>query len=69
MSDEQLIDTSGFYSLDTDNMRLLWGTNGVSWSGCDLLRQFKDDYTYPVNGWYWCNSREEANTLFGLNTQ
>jgi hypothetical protein len=25
------------------------------------------NYTYPVDGWYWFDTEEEANTFFNIN--
>lgn len=59
-------DTSGFYNLDSDGTTLLWGPNGVSGPGFEMLREHKDMYTYPVHGWVWCDSRTTAHQVFGL---
>jgi hypothetical protein len=32
----------------------------------DLFREEKDTYEYPVEGWYWFDSEEEACQFFGL---
>jgi len=32
----------------------------------DLHCLQKDTYIYPVQGWYWFNTIEEAYTFFGL---
>lgn len=31
-----------------------------------LLAENKDDYTYPADGWYWFNSKEEALAFWSL---
>lgn len=31
-----------------------------------LLTEDKDIYTYPIDGWYWFNSEEEAREFFNL---
>jgi len=51
-------DTSGFYKLDGEE--LLFAPNGVYHQNFTLLREEKDSYTYPVDGWEWFNSQEEA---------
>lgn len=56
-------DTSGFYKLDEI---LLFGPNGVVNSSYELLRDLKDQYNYPVDGWYWFDNREAAKIFFNL---
>ena len=31
-----------------------------------LLTEDKDTYTYPVDGWIWFDTEEEARAYFGL---
>lgn len=31
-----------------------------------LDKNKKDEYTFPVNDWYWFNSSDEANTFFDI---
>lgn len=57
--DEQ--ETSGFYKLNEDNS-LSYAQNYVigpyfSWG---IFRNQHQTYTYPVHGWYWFDSQEEA---------
>lgn len=56
-------DTSGFYKLDGI---VLFGPNFVLNSNYELRRDTKDQYTYPVDGWYWFDSVEEAYGFFGV---
>jgi hypothetical protein len=44
-------DTSGFYKLEDDNW--LYAPNFVYGPNYELLRENKDSYTYPVEGWEW----------------
>jgi len=53
-------DTSGFYKLDGEE--LLFAPNGVYHQNFTLLREEKNSHTYPVDGWKWFNSKEEAET-------
>lgn len=57
-------DTSGFYKLDGD---LLFGPNFVLNSNYELRRETHEQHTYPIDGWYWCNSLEEACTILEIN--
>lgn len=54
----------GFYKLDGEE--LLYGPNFVENMNYQLYQQFHDQYTYPVDGWYWFDSEEEAKIYFNL---
>ena len=56
--------TEGFYK--KQNEELLYGPNIVEGSGYVLLAQDKDSYQYPIDGWYWFNSEEEARVFFEM---
>jgi len=56
-------DTSGFYKLDNT---LLYGPNFVLNRDYELRRETKDNYTYPVDGWYWFDSEAAARAHFRL---
>lgn len=58
-------DTSGFYKLD-DGL-LLYGPNCVSAAEYELVRETHENYQYPIYGWYWFDSEEEAKAFFKLN--
>lgn len=55
---------SGFYKLDGD---LLYGPNFVYGPTYELLASNKDTYIYPVEGWYWFDTLEEACNHFGVD--
>jgi hypothetical protein len=55
--------TSGFYKLDSE---LLYGPNFVLHASYELLRDTKDQHTYPVDGWYWFDTEAEARKFFDL---
>jgi len=57
-------DTSGFY-LCQDGA-LAFGPNFVETKDFQIYRDQKDSYTYPVNGWYWFDSEEDARIFFNL---
>ena len=57
-------DTSGFYK--NDNNILLYGPNGVMSSEYDLLKENHLNYEYPVDGWYWFDSEENARQFFNI---
>jgi hypothetical protein len=52
------------YKLDEGS--LLCGPTTVMGADIELLRQDKDTYDYPVAGWYWFDSEEEAREFLGL---
>ena len=56
------IDTSGFYH---PTMRVRAGLF-VYGPGYTLLKDHKDTYTYPVNGWVWKDSVQDASDHFDI---
>jgi len=56
--------TQGFYK--NDNGTLLYGPNFILNSNYELRKESKDDHTYPVDGWYWFDARQEALDFFGI---
>lgn len=58
-------DTSGFYYHDQENNELIYGPNYV-YLPCKtvLKRETKDDHEYPVKGWRWFDTAEEAYAFF-----
>ena len=56
--------SSGFYK--NDDGYVLHGPTVVSNTSYVLVDDFKDTYTYPVDGWYWFDSKEEAYAFFGI---
>jgi hypothetical protein len=44
-------DTSGFYKFENDEW--FWGPNAVYGPTFTLLKELKDTYAYPVDGWSW----------------
>ena len=56
-------DTSGFYKLDGI---LLYGPNFVLNANYELYKETHDQNVYPIDGWYWFDSEEEARTFFNL---
>lgn len=56
-------DTSGFYKLDGE---LLYGPNFVLNANYELRKETHTQNTYPVDGWYWFDSEDEARLFFDL---
>jgi hypothetical protein len=52
----------GFYKFDGDNF--IFAPTFVEGNGFMLISDRKDDYEYPVNGWSWFNTREDATIFF-----
>lgn len=52
--------TSGFYKVDPDGTTLLFGRFYVLNAEYELHRHLHGTYTYPVAGWSWYESEEEA---------
>ena len=55
--------TAGFYKYESPI--LLYGVS-VFDANYHLESENKNDYSYPIDGWYWFNSQEEANIFFGI---
>jgi len=56
--------TAGFYK--TENDTILYAPNIVEGDGYVLVAQDKDQYEYPIHGWTWFDSEEEAKEFFNL---
>lgn len=52
----------GFYKLDRELIYSIY-VNGPDF---DLVNANHDQYTYPVNGWYWFTDEASARAFFGL---
>lgn len=59
-------DTSGFYSFQDE---LYYGPNFVEGPNFSLYRDSHQSHTYPVNGWWWFDSRAEALAHFGITAE
>lgn len=57
------MDTSGFYN---KNFMLRAG-QFVHGPGFSLTRELKDTYRYPVAGWYWYDTAEQAAVAFDVD--
>jgi hypothetical protein len=58
------METSGFYKLDGAD--LLYGQNYIINAEYTLLREHKDEYSYPQDGWMWFDSEDQAREYFGI---
>lgn len=62
------MNTAGFYKLDQDGKTVICGPNYVlgPYGNYNLYKEKKDTYTYPIEGWYWFDSEEEAYKFFRI---
>ena len=64
-------DTSGFYKYQEEIEVMYYGPNFV-YGPYDTFRLFREEhntYTYPVDGWYWFDTLDEAMTFFSNNKE
>jgi hypothetical protein len=59
--------TAGFYKKQEDG-QILYAPNWVEGLDISLVAQNKDQYDYPVHGWYWFESEEEATEYYSIVT-
>jgi hypothetical protein len=57
--------SAGFYKFEGGAMH--YGPNFVLNSDYELRLETKDEHEYPVDGWYWFYSQEEAHSFFKIN--
>lgn len=57
-------DTSGFYKMDSGE--LLYGPNFVLNKDFELRRETHATHEYPVDGWSWFDSEDDAVTFFNI---
>lgn len=56
----------GFYFLDENN-NLIYGPNEICDAGFHLVKEDHESYNYPICGWYWFDSEEEARLFFEID--
>jgi hypothetical protein len=64
MDGDRMIYSSGFYKLDGE---LLYGPNFVLNANYELRKETKDDHSYPIDGWYWFDTLQEACAFHALD--
>ena len=57
----------GFYKNNSGT--LLFAPNFVENKDFQLYIGEKNSYTYPVNGWYWFDTLQEAETVLGVKAE
>lgn len=60
----RLMETSGFYKLE--NGQIIHGPNYVLNMRYELYKENRAQYEYPVDGWYWFDSEDEAYAFLGI---
>lgn len=50
-----------------ENTTLMYGPCVIS-AEYALVTDEKNSYTYPIDGWYWFDTEEEANTFFNIGS-
>lgn len=58
------METQGFYKKENDN--LIYSQNLVLNSEYQLFKELKDEYNYPIDGWYWFDSEDDAYVFFNI---
>lgn len=58
--------SAGFYKFDEQFEQLYYGPNYVLNMDFELRAESHEDHEYPVGGWYWFDSEEEAREALGL---
>lgn len=58
------MNTAGFYKLIENTLH--WGANAVLAPDYTLVKEEYETYTYPIDGWYWFESEEEARVFFNF---
>jgi hypothetical protein len=56
--------SSGFYKYESNNM--LFGPNFVKNNQYELTKENKEEFEYPVDGWYWFDSEDKAYEFFNI---
>lgn len=56
------MNNAGFYKLDQDE--ILYAPNYVEGFGYSLTMESKHEYTFPVDGWIYADSHEDAVAYF-----
>lgn len=60
------MNNAGFYK--KDETQILFAPNIVEGPGYTLVESEKDSYQYPIDGWIWANSLDDAIAYFANTT-
>jgi len=71
MDGDRMSDTAGFYKYESQTLN--YGPNYVYDANYALVKEHIESYlagdVFPVDGWYWFDSREEALAYFEINAE
>lgn len=56
--------TAGFYKYEEPSLH--YGPNYVLAPEYELFKETKDDHAYPIDGWYWFDTIEDALAFFDM---
>ena len=56
-------DTAGFYKLSGET--LFYGPTAIHNAAYELHAETHEEHDYPIDGWTWFDSREEACAAYG----
>ena len=59
---KEVAPVAGFYRKVNDEIEC--SVSNLFGPGWDLLVSEKDQYAYPMHGWYWFDSKEAAENFF-----
>lgn len=60
----------GFYKYDDTEQIWFYGPNSIHFpDGTSLLKENKDEYIYPVNGWTWYDTEPDGYISQDINIQ
>lgn len=48
------------------NNKIITAPNFVLHKDYELKKELKDTYTYPVQGWHWFETEDDAYAFFGI---
>lgn len=61
------MNTNGFYK--NEEGMLLYSSTTVESANYMLIAENHTEYTYPIDGWYWFDSEEEAKMFFNIEVE
>jgi hypothetical protein len=56
--------TAGFYMYEEPTLN--YAPNFVLSANYELRKETKNDHEYPIYGWYWFDSEDEAKSFFKI---
>jgi hypothetical protein len=59
--------TDGFYT--KRNNKLIYGSRSIAAPTYKLTKKLKNSYEYPIHGWHWFDTLEEACLFFDIDIE